>query len=81
MNVLHMLHPVLFILTLPTMFTLLMVTMRVWPPLLFGLFSVLVIAADEGQLVSATCTIAVTGAIMATALGWHRRTLQAQGAS
>ncbi len=76
MNILHMLNPVLFVITLPTMYTLFMVTLRFWPPVLFGIVSVLLVAADEGQLVRATCTITVTGVVIAAALEWRRRTLR-----
>lgn len=77
MNILHDLHIVLMVITIPAMFTLLMVTLRFWPPLLFGLTSVLLIAADEGQLARASWTVAATAVVMAVALAWHRRTLRA----
>ncbi|MGN8000978.1 hypothetical protein [Sphingomonas sp. 22176] len=77
MNILHMLHMVLMVITIPVMFSLLMATKRFWPPLLFGMGAVLVVAAAEGQLRAASLTVAATLIVMAIALGWHRRALRA----
>lgn len=77
MNILHDLHIVLMVLTIPAMFALLMVTLRFWPPFLFGMTSVLLVAADEGQLARASWTVAAAAGVMAIALAWHRRTLRA----
>lgn len=72
MNILHDLHIVLMVITIPAMFTLLMITLRFWPPLLFGLSSVLLIAADEGQLAHASWTVAAGGS---TPISISRQTL------
>lgn len=59
-------------------FAVVVITRRVWPGLLVGLISMIILVSANGHLRDATLPIAGMAAATMTAYAWRQRTVQAR---